>query len=165
MHIPPELHASNSFIHEQQVIWNEIISKSNRVLNFSGVVALANPDDCKLSTASFDDRSRQANEDEDTDSYDENAKDNNDSLEGQQVALHGSLIKILGRSRVYDALADGTTKIITCIGCESNLLATLSTRLLFCPDCGTLTPIDLSVSQSRSDSLQQVNCDRVEDAV
>lgn len=153
MHIPPELHASYSFIHEQQVIWNEIMSKAKAKSNVPIVVEWGHSDDREPASVGIADWIRR----EDEGSHDENENDIPGSLEGRQVELHGSLVNILGRDRVYDALANGTTKIITCIGCESNLLATLSTKLLFCPDCGTLTPINLTKSQPQID-FQQESC-------
>jgi hypothetical protein len=43
----------------------------------------------------------------------------------------------------YASLANGDVAIFKCAGCENCLLATQDTKLLYCSECGTLTPTEI----------------------
>lgn len=56
----------------------------------------------------------------------------------------GQKVKILDRSYVEDAIENGTASVYRCAGCRKKLLAGNSVKLIYCPQCGTITPANLS---------------------
>jgi hypothetical protein len=59
-------------------------------------------------------------------------------------ATKGSKIKIHDQDRVYDAINNGTAVVLKCIGCSKHMLVTKDSKLVFCPECGTLSPVKLA---------------------
>ena len=60
----------------------------------------------------------------------------------------GTKIKILEQERVYAALSDGSAMMLKCIGCGKHMLATSDIMYVFCPNCSTLSPVDLAYASS-----------------
>lgn len=56
----------------------------------------------------------------------------------------GRNIKLHDQDRVYAALHDGSATVIKCIGCSKHMMVTTDIKLVFCPGCGTLSPITLA---------------------
>jgi hypothetical protein len=61
---------------------------------------------------------------------------------GQMVG--GSRIKVFDQDRVYAAIENGTATVLKCVGCSKHLLATSDVNLVFCPECGSLSPVTLA---------------------
>ena len=64
--------------------------------------------------------------------------------EGIQQEVGGSRITLLDQDRVYAAIENGTATVLKCVGCSKHLLATNDVKLVFCPGCGTLSPVTLA---------------------
>ena len=60
----------------------------------------------------------------------------------------GTNIKILEQDRVYAALSDGSAMMLKCVGCGKHMLATSDISYVFCPNCSTLSPVDLANESS-----------------
>jgi hypothetical protein len=59
-------------------------------------------------------------------------------------------IKIYDQARVHAAIKDGTaTVILKCVGCSKHMVATKDVKLVFCPGCGTLSPVEIAQVPSR----------------
>lgn len=55
----------------------------------------------------------------------------------------GKRVRIHDKDRAYAALANGDAAIFRCGECRKALLASKDTKLLYCSECGTLTPTDI----------------------
>lgn len=56
----------------------------------------------------------------------------------------GSKVRIQhDEARVYAAMKNGTATLVQCVGCSRHLLATRDVELVYCPGCGTITPIEI----------------------
>jgi hypothetical protein len=69
--------------------------------------------------------------------------DRQSTVREEKVDAKGSKIRIHDQSRVYAAIKEGTAKVLKCIGCSRHMLATSDIKLVFCPGCGTLTPVEM----------------------
>lgn len=55
----------------------------------------------------------------------------------------GSQVRIHDEERVYAAMKNGTARLVQCVGCSRHMLATRDIELVYCPGCGTITPIEI----------------------
>jgi len=55
----------------------------------------------------------------------------------------GKKVKILDKERAYASPANGDAAIFQCAGCGKCLLANKDMKLLYCSECGTLTPTEI----------------------
>lgn len=89
----------------------------------------------------------QQNQHESNLAFDETpSREGNPSFEtssGQVQVYRGTQVKIHGKDRVYDSLENGNATVFQCMGCQTHLLACQGTKLLFCTECGTLTPTEI----------------------
>lgn len=72
----------------------------------------------------------------------------NQSFREETFDGNGSKIRIHDKERVYAAMNQGTARILQCIGCSKHMMATSDIELVFCPACGTVTPLDIARVQS-----------------
>jgi hypothetical protein len=78
---------------------------------------------------------------------------NSDSLGDDCVELYpGKKVKILNKSHAYAALNSGDASLFQCVGCHKALMASKTTKLLYCSVCGTLTPTDMDCASSASNT-------------
>jgi hypothetical protein len=61
-----------------------------------------------------------------------------------QQEVGSSRIMVFDQDRVYAAIENGTATVLKCVGCSKHLLATDDVKLVFCPGCGTLSPVTLA---------------------
>jgi hypothetical protein len=52
-------------------------------------------------------------------------------------------LKIIGQERVYAAIDKGTATVVKCLGCAKHMMTTKDIKLVYCPGCGTLSPVSL----------------------
>ena len=62
---------------------------------------------------------------------------------GHAELYPGKHVKIHGKDRAYASLRNGQATIFQCVGCDKRLLAATDTKLLYCSECGTLTPTEI----------------------
>lgn len=67
---------------------------------------------------------------------------------GQRVTIHD-------KDRAYASLANGDAAIFRCAGCGKSLLAAKDTRILYCSECGTLTPTEIKGELKDSEYLDE----------
>lgn len=60
------------------------------------------------------------------------------------VNLNGARLRLHDEQRIYAAMDDdGNVGVVQCIGCSRYLLATSDIKLVYCPGCGTITPLEI----------------------
>jgi hypothetical protein len=59
-------------------------------------------------------------------------------------------IKIFDQDRVYDAIDRGTAMVLKCVACGKHMLASDDIKLIFCPACCTLAPVELARARASS---------------
>ena len=74
----------------------------------------------------------------------------------EPIEVPGTNIKIFNQARVYMAIENGTATVLKCIGCAKHMLATKDIKFVFCPGCGTLSPISLSTNASDLEAIDAV---------
>ena len=67
----------------------------------------------------------------------------------------GMHVRIHNRDRAYASLANGDAAVFKCAGCGKCLLAAKDTKLLYCSECGTLTPNEIKGSLKDSEYLDE----------
>jgi hypothetical protein len=67
---------------------------------------------------------------------------------GQRVTIHD-------KDRAYASLANGDAAIFRCAGCGKSLLAAKDTKILYCSECGTLTPTEIKGELKDSEYLDE----------
>jgi len=75
---------------------------------------------------------------------------------GQVELYPGKQVKIHGKDRAYASLRNGDATIFQCVGCDKRLLANQGTKLLYCTDCGTLTPTEIRGEVKDSDLFEEM---------
>ena len=53
--------------------------------------------------------------------------------------------KIVGQEKVFQAMDNGTAVVVKCLGCDKHMMAATEIKFVYCPGCGTLSPIDMSM--------------------
>lgn len=67
----------------------------------------------------------------------------------------GKHVRIHDKDRAYASLANGDAAIFKCAGCGKCLLAAKDTKLLYCCECGTLTPTEIEGKLKDSEYLDE----------
>lgn len=67
----------------------------------------------------------------------------------------GKHVRIHDKDRAYASLANGDAAIFKCAGCGKCLLASKDTKLLYCSECGTLTPTEIKGNLKDSEYLDE----------
>lgn len=62
----------------------------------------------------------------------------------------GHDVKVLQTTSVEEAHKNGETVKVTCVGCKKGLLAAKMSTMIFCPCCGTLAPLMLTINTTDS---------------
>jgi hypothetical protein len=131
---PPYLRSSSSFIREQEAIWSDFQPKR-----------ASNPieEDATRFMIEEDEASPRNSTPVDVAPQPRPTARRRDGVVQQEIG--GSRIKVFDQQdRVYAAVENGTATVLKCVGCSKHLLATNDVKLVFCPGCGTLSPVTLA---------------------
>lgn len=71
----------------------------------------------------------------------------------KRVALHG-------QDRTRKAISDGTAVLVTCISCQNWMQVTPSATLMFCPICGSVSPVEHQSSVMTKEEAIRLSQDR-----
>jgi hypothetical protein len=74
---------------------------------------------------------------------------------GRVEIYPGKRVTIHHKDRAYASLANGDAAIFRCAGCGKCLLAAKDTKILYCCECGTLTPTEIKGELKDSEYLDE----------